>query len=244
MACEDCFKGVIWEGEPTGTISKFAGVDTYFAKTPGQTYKSAIVLSTDVFGIFTNSQLVADAYHRVSGLLVIIPDLFNGDALKESQLNVPDPFKTVFPPWIAKHQPDTKFELLEKVFSELREKEGIEKIGVIGFCYGAKMAIHFAHSNKINAVGAAHPSFLKTPEDIEAIQVPSIWLFAETDQAFSNEARAQTEEILKKKQFKSEFKFFPGTTHGFAIRGGENEQTKQAKDKAAEDAGKFFKEVL
>jgi dienelactone hydrolase len=91
----------------------------------------------------------------------------------------------------------------------------------------------------------AHPSFIKVPEDIEAIAVPGIFNCAETDFLFSETAKHNSEEILKKKPFRTEFIGYPGTTHGFAVRGDESQpQILEAKQKAAAESSKFLKEIL
>lgn len=79
------------------------------------------------------------------------------------------------------------------------------------------------------------------PAAIEAIKVPTLWICAEIDHAFPPTARKTTQEILERRGMKSTFKDYPGTEHGFAVRGDEkNETIQKAKLDALEAAIVFF----
>src|SRR4051812_46349700 len=54
-------------------------VDTYVVyPKDNKTPEKAIVFLTDIFGIYSNSQLLADEFAN-NGYLTVIPDLFQGD---------------------------------------------------------------------------------------------------------------------------------------------------------------------
>lgn len=58
-------------------------------------------------------------------------------------------------------------------------------------------------------------------------------------------SRKLAEEILNKKGIPNVFKLYPGTEHGFAVRGNENDENiKNAKQSAFEESVKFFKMYL
>lgn len=75
-SCENCKKGYIIPGEPTGTMVGGA----YFRTAPsGTESKSAIVLLTDIFGLpLINSKIIADLLAEKTGFDVWVPDLFDG----------------------------------------------------------------------------------------------------------------------------------------------------------------------
>ena len=134
---------------------------------------------------------------------------------------------------------------MHEVIKELREKEGIESIGVSGYCYGGRIAVKLAATNEIKAAAVHHPAPLQIPTEIEEIKIPTIWLCAEIDNTFPQDARKATQEILEKRGMKATFKDYPGTEHGFAIRGDEsNEVVYKAKIDALTSDIEFFKNEL
>lgn len=75
-SCDNCKKGNIIPGEPTGSMVDGA----YFHPAPeGSESKSAIVLLTDIFGLpLINCKLIADKLSEKVGVDVWVPDLFDG----------------------------------------------------------------------------------------------------------------------------------------------------------------------
>ena len=55
---------------------------------------------------------------------------------------------------------------VRKVVNALKAS-GVTKIGVAGFCYGARLGFNLAFENEITALAVSHPSLLKIPEDVE-----------------------------------------------------------------------------
>lgn len=112
-------------------------VDTYIA-TPKDNKKpeKAIVFLTDVFGIFNNSQLLADEF-AANGYLTVIPDLFGGDAIKIGDMEAG---KVDLPSWIAKHQTEHVDPIVEASIKYVKEELGIKKVGAVGYCFGGKVS--------------------------------------------------------------------------------------------------------
>jgi dienelactone hydrolase len=102
---------------------------------------------------------MADQY-AANGYYTVIPDLFNGDALT---LNRPEGFD--FMDWMKNgtggknpHTPEVIDPIVQKSLDYLKGK-GYEKIGSVGYCFGAKYTIRFMENGKGIAVGfVAHPS--------------------------------------------------------------------------------------
>lgn len=230
-------------------MGKIAGVDAYFAKPKGEKPKSAVVVVTDVFGhTFINAQLIADSITASTGFLCVIPDMFAGDNLSTTAdfANENDR-KTIFGPWFGRHgPPESKMPILRNVMKELKEKEGIVKIGMVGYCFGGRITALFAGEDGTTTASViAHPAKLTIPNEIDAIKTPTLWLCAETDPTFGEEDRKAAEEILHKKKLKATFKLWAGTFHGFASRGDEkNEKVCAAKKEALKETIMFFQEEL
>jgi dienelactone hydrolase len=114
---------------------------------------------------------------------------------------------------------------------------------VIGFCYGAKVAMHFitnpSLSSSIKAAVVGHPSFL-VKEEAKQIQRPILFLCAENDNFFNADLRKEFETELKSNGL-GKFLDYPGTVHGFVVRPDGSEQVFKQRDKAVQDAIQFFK---
>ena len=97
-----------------GHEETLAGVKAY--KT-GQG-KSAIVVFTDVFGSsFINVRKVADSYAKHTNTTVLIPDLFNEDAMDPNDPNV----WGNAPAWLGKHPAAAACTLAEKILPAVAE---------------------------------------------------------------------------------------------------------------------------
>jgi dienelactone hydrolase len=97
----------------------------------------AIVFLTDVFGIFSNAQLLADEFAN-NGYLTVIPDLFQGDQIKVSDM---ESGKADLPAWLPKHQPANVDPVVESTIKYVRETLGVKKVGAVGYCFGGKVSV-------------------------------------------------------------------------------------------------------
>jgi hypothetical protein len=96
-----------------GCEEQIGGVNTY--KT-GQG-KSSIVIFTDIFGYsFINIRKVADQFAQGSQTTVLIPDLFNGDAMSPDLPNIWD----LLPGWLKKHSPTDACNIADKFISTIK----------------------------------------------------------------------------------------------------------------------------
>jgi dienelactone hydrolase len=130
-------------GTPTGKDIKVDGtIDAYLATPPADKARDGqgILFLPDVIGIWQNSKLLADNF-AAQGYTVLIPDIFNGDALK---LNRSGPFDLL--KWIAEgstgdnpHTPAAVDPIVLKSIKALRDL-GVTKIGAVGYCFGAKVS--------------------------------------------------------------------------------------------------------
>jgi len=253
--CSHCISGSILPVTPSGEETVVGGVNSYIAK-PKKATHSAVVIATDVFGYaLPNVRYIADQMAEAGGFLVVVPDIFSGTAVPAELLPVMEEnpnamelpqVKTALDTFRAKHGDiASKLTIIEAVIKELKEKHGILKVGVQGYCYGGKIAVLLAGKpDKVDAFATAHPSRL-TVEEIEAIQKPGLFCCAEIDQTFTPDLRAKTEEVLNKKGLPNKFVDYKGMVHGFAIRGNSKVENVAASAKdALQQAVSFFSQYL
>ncbi|CAF1184854.1 unnamed protein product [Didymodactylos carnosus] len=211
-----------------------AGFNTY--KT-GQG-NSVIVMFTDVFGhSFINTRKAADTFAQATGTTVLIPDFFKDDPMDPNESNLFDKL----PGWLKQHPVDEVCASSDKFISTI--KGHYDSIQVIGFCYGAKPVVHLISqaelTSVVKAAVVAHPSFL-VREEATQIKRPILFLCAENDQLFTPDIREHFEKTLAPTGLAT-FINYPGMYHGFVIRPDGSEQADQQRDKAIQDAIKYFK---
>ncbi|KAK4168325.1 dienelactone hydrolase [Cladorrhinum sp. PSN259] len=238
-----CTIGIKHEGAPTGKAVKIAGKhDGYLATPPeGKAHKGVgILYLPDVIGIWQNSQLMADQF-AANGYLTLIVDTFNGDAIP---LNRPGDFD--FMAWLTKgsdgNNPHTKEHVdpvVVDAIKALKEEYGIEKLGAVGYCFGAKyVARHYKDGIQVGYF--AHPSFVDEDE-LAAITGPLSIAAAETDAIFPAEKRHKSEEILKKTGHPYQINLYSGVEHGFSVRGDPNNKLQRfAREQAFLQAVAWF----
>jgi len=262
-----CVSGHSRVGETKGKIIDIAGVPTYLASPPEETKAphAAIVIITDIFGWdFVNARLFADAQAAASGINVYLPDFFLGDSVDASLMPNLDGVEGAYAkfvnglkyvrmfsmvaPWLYRHRQAVTEPLVHKVLDQLRAN-GITKLGVEGFCFGGWYVVELGNANNkdhpVDAVVATHPSMLKLPM-VEALGKPAQFNCAEHDSMFpTNGLRTQSEEVLKKKDFRVEFFDYPGTSHGFAMRGDTAIDTLKVQvDRCVQESSRFLREQL
>ncbi|KAI0766664.1 alpha/beta-hydrolase [Trametes elegans] len=221
--CSHCVSGVRHEGTPEGQTTTIGGVESYVATPTGDYPKDKVVLFlTDVFGLkLDNNRLLADDYAR-NGFRVVVPDLFEGDALPADALNVPGAFD--LGAWLGKHPAPHVADIVRKVLAALKA-EGVKRVGALGFCFGARPAFDLAFAGELDAVAVAHPSLLQIPADLEkyaaSAKAPLLINSCEVDSQFPKEAQAKADEILGGGKFAPGYErlYWDGCTHGFAVRG-------------------------
>ena len=74
----------------------------------------------------------------------------------------------------------------------------------MGYCYGGGVGALIGSSPEVvDSIVLAHPSGVTT-EAVKGIKVPSSWVCAEEDLAFSASARAEAEAVLKAREGKED----------------------------------------
>ncbi|KAI0314053.1 Alpha/Beta hydrolase protein [Amylostereum chailletii] len=217
--CEHCAQGVRHEGTPEGTYETLGGIKTYVAKpTTDYPKNKAILYLADAFGLeLANNLLLIDDFAR-NGFQVYAPDLFEGDPVPIAQMEA-GTFD--FVPWLARHPVAHTEKRVRSVVAALRER-GIDAFAATGYCYGGRLTFNLAFDNTIKAAATSHPSLLQL-EDIDKYvstsKVPLLINACEVDGQWPKEKQDRAVERFK--DFAPGFAqpYFPGCTHGFAVRG-------------------------
>ncbi|KAH9840041.1 alpha/beta-hydrolase [Rhodofomes roseus] len=244
--CQHCVSGVRHEGTPEGKIEKIGGAEAYIATPSGDYDKTKVVIiATDVFGIpLNNNKLLADTFAQ-NGYRTVVPEYLNNDPVPEDAFDAPGKFDVGA--WFGRQGPSVWKPVIDSVVAALKA-EGVTRIGVTGYCYGAPPALYLAYNNISAATVLAHPSLLK-PEDLEKYRdeskVPILINSCETDSQFPPDFQAKADEIFKGFAPGYERLYWEGCTHGFAVRGDISDpKIKAGKEGAFEATVKFFKKHL
>ncbi|KAJ7187110.1 chlorocatechol-degradation protein [Mycena filopes] len=244
--CDNCFIAVTHDGTPEGKIEQIGGIECYVA-TPTIAHPSDKVLLflTDIFGLaLQNNRLLADDFAR-NGFKTIVPDLFSGDPIL---VNPPADFDRQ--KWSAAHGPAETRPIIDKVVAALKN-EGVTAFAGAGFCFGARYVFDLAFDGIISVSVVSHPSRLVVPDDLEkyatVAKAPLLINSCEVDGAFPLEAQAQADAILGGGKFTPGYhrEYFPGCSHGFAVRGDMSDpKVKAGKEGAFKASVEWFAKYL
>ncbi len=138
----------------------------------------------------------------------------------------------------------------------LRKERGIKRFGVVGYCWGAQIAMLLAEKENIcDSFASCHPGPIKVPSQVANICKPSCYIFPEDECSDVSKKpcfgsappspKAEFLAFLSTKSYKSVLKTYDNVKHGFACRG---DITKQhilaAKLDAFETCSNFFIQTL
>ncbi|KAF5672048.1 hydrolase related to dienelactone hydrolase [Fusarium heterosporum] len=229
------------EGTPKGTsIVIENNVSAYLAKPSSGDLTKAILYLPDIFGIWQNSMLMADAF-ATEGYVCLVVDTFNGDPVP---LEMPKDFDIM--KWLKEgsngvnpHTPEAVDPIIVSGIEYLRSI-GVTEIGAVGYCLGAKHLVRHYKSG-IQVGFMAHPSFVET-EELAAITGPLSVAAAELDDLFTTKKRHESEAILSESKRDFQINLFSGVHHGFAVKGDLNDKKQLfAKEQAFAQAVAWFK---
>ncbi|EXF74106.1 dienelactone hydrolase [Colletotrichum fioriniae PJ7] len=161
----------------TGEIIKINDVDVYISKPADYPHAPArlLLLLTGGTGLkSTNNQLQADKFAS-EGYVVVMPDLFNGDAAPNSSTidssedtgSFLDTFKMKIVEtaksfqidmWLARHTEEKVLPILYKVIEGSKEKfadavKNGDGIYAVGYCIGGRYILHLGSDKKVTTGG-------------------------------------------------------------------------------------------
>ena len=202
--------------QPKGRMEKCAGIDSYVIG-PADS-KTALVCVYDIFGFWDTTKQCADLLSEVMNTKVVMPDFLRGH---------PWPIDG-FPPrndeegkklgeWFGTiaSVPDRSKDL-ESVAAELK-KNGAEKLGLYGFCWGGKVAsLAGKAGTPFSGVSIIHPAMI-APEESKELTVPMAF-FPSKDEPrdecdkYWDTLKSSHPELVEK----SVYHYYGDMFHGFA----------------------------
>jgi len=144
--------------------------------------------------------------------------------------------------WVQKgHSPNETYPILKKVIEAVK---GDGPVGVVGFCYGGKIAGLAAQDALVQGASIYHAAMLEADE-ANNVKVPVLLNMADWDPTFNGVEEAWQETLKKKSLLDSRSKKYPGTIHGFGSRPSQDKPDVMAAHKEAlSNTAEFFKQVL
>eukprot|EP01098_Paradermamoeba_levis_P000831 TRINITY_DN10963_c0_g1_i1.p1 TRINITY_DN10963_c0_g1~~TRINITY_DN10963_c0_g1_i1.p1 ORF type:complete len:298 (-),score=57.02 TRINITY_DN10963_c0_g1_i1:12-848(-) len=132
--------------------------------------------------------------------------------------------------------------ILTRVANELLKKK--KNIGLVGYCYGGRIVVLFATSSSscpFKVFAEAHGEVQVA--NIHALKHPTLFCCASNDWSFPESRVVEAEKIIAEKFPPNTHQIirYPGTYHGFAVRGDEsNPIIEKAKSVCMHDVAGFF----
>ncbi|KAK4628952.1 Hydrolase pyvD [Fulvia fulva] len=214
-----CLKGHMHVGNPRGKFETIAGVDTYVVSpNPGKSNGHILFYYADVYGMFTNAQLVMDEFAD-AGFLTLGLDYFNNDPIFLHR-NGPQESKEGFDfeAWKAKYSEFAEKKVPEWT-AEVKRMYGqpSTKYGCVGYCFGAPYVCNSLADGTCQAGGFAHPAFLKD-HHFRNLKAPLFLSCAEVDHTFGTESRNKAVDMMIEDAKEYSLQLFHGVEHGFALR--------------------------
>lgn len=219
--------------EPKGSIEEIDGFKIYV--TGNSKAQLALIAVYDVFGFHNNTKQFADLLSVPTHARVVIPDFFRGSQRPENREEMQA--------WIQQVGNWDKVKKDLDVTLEFLKKDGATKFGILGFCWGGKIAIEAAKNNTTYiGASAIHPSQKLVTEDANEVKVPVALLPAKTDNdmaPFMSILETTQPEVFKK----SVHKRFDDMHHGFAAARGDwkDPLNAQRANEALSIVANFFK---
>lgn len=216
------------------TIETLGGDESFgaYIARPEGTPRAAIIVIQEIFGVNEGIRKKCDKL-ATQGYLAVAPDLF---WRIEPDLTLDPDVESDFQKaldYMGKNNPDKNVQDIEATIHYIRQKEGVAKVGCVGYCLGGKLAYMTATRTDINAsVGYYGVMIDQMLNESHAIAHP-LMLHIPTEDGFASpEAQAKMHEGLDDHP-KVTLHDYEGLDHGFATEMGKrrNEEGANLADK-------------
>ncbi|WP_226016234.1 dienelactone hydrolase family protein [Novosphingobium sp. FKTRR1] len=230
-------------GEKT-TIAAFGAtgeIPVYIA-TPAEQATAAIIVVPEIFGVNEGIRRKVDAWAAL-GYVAIAPDIFWRFAPGvELDPDVPAQLQQAFG-YFQQYDIDLGVQDIEATIRYLRQEQGLEKVGLVGFCLGGRLAYLAATRTDIDAaVGYYGVMIDQALDEAKAIAKPLALHIPTADHFVDAAAQAAIHAGLDD-HAKVTLWDYEGLDHGFAAEIGERRDEAGAQ-LADERTRSFFAEHL
>lgn len=202
-------------------------IPAYHSSPSAAGHHPGLVLIHEIWGLDDHIKDVADRY-AAEGYNVIAPNLFHGMSFEgkidpslfadmENPVKRDEAQKKMREAMAPLAAPEFAAEALKNLVAcvdYLAGRDGTEKIGVLGFCFGGSYSFHLAaHDDRIKA---AVPFYGKAPESDEVAKItcPVLALYGEDDQPLIDTLPQLTRDMAVH-HVSFEAKVFPHAAHAF-----------------------------
>ncbi|KAI9311597.1 dienelactone hydrolase [Dichotomocladium elegans] len=222
---------------PIGTVESVKGFDVYV--TGPKDANKAILVIYDIYGLHNNTKQFCDILAQQGGYKVVMPDFFRGKPWTFEKSGDREAMLS----WI--HSVGTIDKIIPdaSLVCEWLQTQGVAGAGLVGFCWGAKIAIELA-AVKPFFKGAAtiHPSFVDVA-DARAAASPVLVIATRSEPDMTDYM-----ELLYKKPFGANCQIhrFDDVEHGFCAARGDwtNETVKKRVNETFQLVITFFAGLL
>lgn len=209
------------------TLSGDGNFDVYIAR-PAGTPRSAIIVIQEIFGVNAGIRRKCDRLAE-DGYLAVAPDLFwrlqPGIQLDP---DIEPEFQQALD-WMGKFNQDQGIRDIEATIHYIRRKEGVEKVGCVGYCLGGRLAFMTAARTDVDAtVGYYGVGIDGLLGEKHAIARP-LMLHIPTDDGFVDKAAQRAMHAGLDDHPRVILYDYDGLDHGFATEFGKRRNDAAAK---------------
>lgn len=183
-------------------------VRAYVATPPGEGPFPAVIMIHEFFGLNAAITSMADGLAE-EGYLVIAPDTFRGSTSQ----------------WIPRaiyqvitNDPQQVNADLDSVYAwlESQPQANMNKIGMVGFCYGGRVSLLYSlHNNDIAATVIFYGSSETNPDVLKNLPGPVLGIFGGADASIPLEEVYALEDGLNAAEIPNEITIYEGQPHAF-----------------------------
>lgn len=211
-------------------IPTLDGGDTFpaYVVRPEGTPRAAIIVIQEIFGVNPGIQDKCESW-AAKGYLAVAPDVFwRQQRDVELDPDIPEQFQTAFG-YVMKHDFDLGIRDVEAVIHWIRREAGVQKVGLVGFCMGGRVAYMTATRTDIDAsVGYYAVGVDQMLNEAHAIANPLLLHIPTEDGFVTPEAQKAMHEGLDANPHVTLIDY-PGLDHGFADQHGKRRDDEGAR---------------